>query len=202
MKSTLRPAFEAILSRYAHARASEWFGKSSPVWANFVAIAAILKDSPAVTASRHVIVRWSAGQGRWATVPWIAALDTRETTKTSRGVYVIYLFRADLSGVYLTLNQGASSILAGNGTGLTQLRARATALRERSQTLAAAGFTVATGVDLRTDVKSVRAYEDSTAAYKLYERGAVPDDAALLADLAHVLTEYVALVPSRRFLGP
>ncbi len=53
----------------------------------------------------------SKRRSEWETGRWchaVAVFDTRDTTSTKKGVYVILLFRADMSGVYVTLNQGAS----------------------------------------------------------------------------------------------
>jgi 5-methylcytosine-specific restriction enzyme B len=143
-------------------------------------------------------VRWSAGQGRWATIPWIALLDTRETTKPSDGVYAVYLFRGDMTGAYLTLSQGASSLMAGSGP--ARLRDRAAALRTRCKGLASCGFEVRAGLDLGSNASLANGYEDSTVAFKFYARGSVPSDAALHDDLAHLLDCYQALVPSSRIV--
>lgn len=48
----------------------------------------------------------SVGQGRWAEVPWIAVYDDDITDSATRGYDIVYLFRADMKGVYLSLNQG------------------------------------------------------------------------------------------------
>ncbi len=198
----LQASFETVLSNYERARGEEPFGKRSSLWSEFEGIAAGLRSSPEVARYKNIAIKWSAGQGRWATVPWIAALDSRETSKTSEGVYVIYLFRADLSGVYLTLNQGTSWLMAGNGgRGNAQLRDRAAQLRARSGPLKAAGFEVSEGIDLKSDVPLIRGYQDSTVAYKFYSRNHVPSDDALVGDLAEVLAVYETLVPSRRILG-
>ena len=37
-------------------------------------------------------------------------MNGKITTKVSKGVYIVYLFNADGSGVYLTLNQGTGGI--------------------------------------------------------------------------------------------
>lgn len=198
----IQRALETIVGRYTRARAYEAFGKRNPLWAEFERVASALKGSDAALRFPHIVIRWSAGQGRWATVPWIAALDSRETSKTSEGVYVIYLFRADMSGVYLTLNQGTSWVMAGyGGRGSAQLRDRAAQLRTRSGSLKAAGFDVSEGIDLKSDVPLIRGYQDSTVAYKFYARNQVPDDEVLLKDLVSVLGVYDRLVPSRRILG-
>lgn len=41
-------------------------------------------------------------------VPWIAILDSNVTRTAQEGLYVVYLFRQDLSRVYLSMNQGAT----------------------------------------------------------------------------------------------
>jgi 5-methylcytosine-specific restriction protein A len=62
------------------------------------------------------LVEGSAGQGQWAQVPWVALFDRLITTSAQQGFYVVYLFRADLSGVYLSLNQGITIIRETYGT--------------------------------------------------------------------------------------
>lgn len=51
-------------------------------------------------------VTGSAGQGGWATVPWLSIRNPKLSTSTQNGLYPVYLFRADGSGVYLSLIQG------------------------------------------------------------------------------------------------
>jgi hypothetical protein len=89
---------ETILHRYARARVGEFFGKEHELWTVFEAAAGELSTQAAVARRPHLKVTWSAGQGGWAKVPWIALLDDRETTTTQRGVYCVYLFRQDMSG--------------------------------------------------------------------------------------------------------
>lgn len=69
-----------------------------------------VRENVKVKDSGHMIYQGSVGKGTWATVPWVAALDTRVTNTVSEGVYVVYLFCADGSGVYLKLGQGTGGI--------------------------------------------------------------------------------------------
>ncbi|MBF2482540.1 DUF3578 domain-containing protein, partial [Listeria seeligeri] len=48
----------------------------------------------------------SVGQGRWATIPWIAVYDKDISISVMRGFNLVYLFTNDYQGVYLSLNQG------------------------------------------------------------------------------------------------
>jgi hypothetical protein len=199
----LQRSLEAILEGYARVRETERFGIRSSIWTFFEEFCNGLRDSPEIARFRNIRMKWSAGQGRWASVPWVAALDARETTKTSRGVYAIYLFRADLSAVYLTLNQGTSWFIGGYGrdAGAARLRARASKLREYCGALKSHGFELTDQIDLRSSLPLVRLYPSSTVAFKRYDKHDVPEDGAIVSDLSEVLAAYEKLVPSRRYLG-
>lgn len=51
-------------------------------------------------------VSGSVGLGRWAEIPWISIFDKKITTSAQVGYYIVFLFKSDMSGVYLSLNQG------------------------------------------------------------------------------------------------
>ncbi len=53
-------------------------------------------------------VTGSVGQGQWAEIPWLCIFSRNVTNSATRGYYVVYLFKADMSGFYLSLNQGYS----------------------------------------------------------------------------------------------
>lgn len=48
----------------------------------------------------------SIGRGNRTDYPWISILNTRVTTTTQKGIYMVFLFKKDMSGFYLSLNQG------------------------------------------------------------------------------------------------
>ena len=52
----------------------------------------------------------STGAGLWATIPWVAFFNAANSS-IQFGLYVVYLFRADMSGVYLTIGQGVSRMM-------------------------------------------------------------------------------------------
>ena len=58
--------------------------------------------------------------------------------------------------------------------------------------LEGSGFELNPNIDLRSTAGLGADYEASTVAYKLYEKGAVPNDEILLKDLAQVLEAYEA----------
>jgi hypothetical protein len=197
----LSDAFEQILSSYSAARDGEGgsFSARHPVHQLFGRLEEVLREATAVRGRNHLWVKASPGQGNWARVPWAAIADDRETRSIRRGVYVVWLFRADMSGVYLTLNQGVSELKQLHGT----MEARAI-LRRRAQQLGGLlpteadrhGFASGESIDLRTSAALGQAYEHSTAACKLYETGNIPADEVLLADLDLLLSTYDSYMDS------
>jgi 5-methylcytosine-specific restriction protein B len=106
------------------------------------------------------------------------------------------LFREDGSGVYLTLAQGVTEPLRRLGAieGKSELRTRARAIRASMDPLRDAGFSLTDDIDLHTGPGLGSNYEVSTIAYKLYERGDVPDDDRLLSDVGSLIISYEQMV--------
>jgi 5-methylcytosine-specific restriction enzyme B len=196
----LRDTFETILSDYPTARTTQPFSHDNEIRKLFDAGERAL-SSPEFLGDKTIRVKASIGQGNWAKVPWIALLDPRVTDSTQRGVYVVLLFRQDGSGVYVTLNQGVTAPQAelGPAAGREQLRERARAIRASPEIreLANEGFRLDDGIDLRADPGLGRDYEASTIAYKLYEKGGVPEDNLITNDLHALLTAYNSYVTRR-----
>ena len=48
----------------------------------------------------------SCGTGQKTDYPWVAVFNRRITTSATRGLYLVYLFKKDMTGFYLSLNQG------------------------------------------------------------------------------------------------
>lgn len=192
VSTVIREGLEKVLSKYAIARANEKFGAQHGLWSIFEGLRQALATGDAVKRRPELKVTWSVGQANWAKVPWIAFLDERETNTTQRGVYCVFLFRQDMSGVYLTFNQGVTEPKRQHGPkeGKIVLQSRAEELRKHCNDLVQYGFALDDKVDLRADSGLGSDYEDSTVAYKLYEANKVPDDAVILNDLDAVLIAY------------
>jgi hypothetical protein len=191
---------EFILARYEAARLREPFGTEHALWDVFRKLEQDLARHPAVQKRPTLHFSWSAGKSRWAKVPRIAMLDERETRTTQRGVYATFLFRQDMSGVYLALVQGVTEPKRQSGEALARstLHQRAADLREFCGSLPERGFRLDDLIDLRAEPGLGRDYEASTIAYKLYEAGDVPDDETFAADLEALLAAYERYIRARR----
>ena len=101
----LRDCLSRVLREYKTAR-NQSFPKNP--------LATFLRDDCAdILASltdnaERYTFKGSAGQGNWTDCPWIAVFDISETDSAQKGRYFVYLFREDMSGLYLSLNQGVT----------------------------------------------------------------------------------------------
>lgn len=188
----IQQSIETILNRYVQARRSEQFGGEHELFKFFEQIRDDLTQSDVLRKRPHVRVKFSAGQGNWARVPWIALLDTRETSTTQKGVYCVFLFRQDMSGVYITFNQGVTELINqyGRPRAHQELRRRAKDFQKFCGSITSHGFKLDEGIELRADPGLGADYEYSTIAYKLYETGKVPSDSSILADVELTLVAY------------
>jgi len=134
---------------------------------------------------RHVI-KGSVGQGKWATVPWVAIMDTRLTKTTQSGIYIVYLFAGDGSSLYLTLNQGCTDIIQKKGRNAAHKEMVHTAHKVRKMISTPLGFTSANNITPGNDF-----YESGCIFYKQYKAGCLPDDETLIADLRVLLNAYI-----------
>ena len=187
----LRDDLEKVLGEYAEAR-QEPFGRSHPMWGLFDSLQNKVEDSSGLKKRPHLGVKASVGQGNWAKVPWLAVLAEGRGITIQNGVYCVFLFREDMSGVYLTFNQGVTQLKKDHGVrGAREiLRKRAEGLEEYCGPLDARGFKRGEGIDLKVSSGLGKDYEASTVAYKLYPRGAVPDDGELYSDLEALMQAY------------
>ena len=56
-----------------------------------------------------LIIKGSMGQGNKSEYPWVSILNKNITRTTQSGLYIVYLFKKDMSGFYVTLNQGITN---------------------------------------------------------------------------------------------
>ncbi len=189
---SLNAALTLFLEEYPNA--TEQLFAGNPV-AEF-----IRRDVPeaieaAIGDNNRYLVRGSAGQGNWARVPWAAVFDRFVTDTAQDGYYVVYLVKEDFTGIYLSLNQGVTTVKEQYGADARK------ALRVRASDYLARIGTVADGltcgpIDLEISSQSRLGalYEQGAVCSKYYQRGNIPDDATLAADLRQFIDYYFSLV--------
>jgi MoxR-like ATPase len=197
-------ALETIVSDYVRERSqSAYPGSMLPV---FRQLETGMEQLPAITQREGVFVKAGFGQGQWADMPWLIVADSREADGPRRGVICTFKFPYDMSGVYVTLNQGIDLVIneqGGRRAARQVLRRQAESLRERASELADQGFHLDGAIDLRTNQGNHQAdFEASTVAWKFYPAGSLPSDEQLNTDFEHLLAVYLREIEAGRLGQP
>lgn len=186
----LREVLVRILTDYPRARSEPYEGH---------ALASFIRDDTAEAVRAilrphypELIVKGSAGAGNWADVPWIAVFDPKVTESATRGYYVVYLFSADGADVHLSLNQGATAVRDEFKAKAPEVLGQRAALMRRRLSDFGADLP-ATAIMLRSLNQLPRDYEAGHALGRTYNVEAMPDDAALAADLLLAAKAYLSL---------
>lgn len=196
LNNPIHGSLQFILEHYHEARERDQrLDTTHSLWQTFRTLDQALRGSaPVQRRQPNLTMNWSLGKGNWARVPWVAFLDRRETTTTRQGVYGVFLFCEDMSGVYLTLNQGVTQFIEQDRRpqARAKLRARAEQLRREKyvSALSSAGFLLDNHISLHTEASLGVDYEYATVAYKLYHKDGVPLDRDLQQDIEALLQAY------------
>ncbi|MFP9139239.1 MrcB family domain-containing protein [Devosia sp. XGJD_8] len=137
-------------------------------------------------------VKMSVGQGSWTRTPWIALLDSRVTTSTQRGIYLVFLIAEDLSATYLTLNQGMTDLVRdlGQRAAVERMQQVGQSTRPRIAGLVEDHFTLNSEIDLRSLTGAARNYEAGTIMNWALETSRLPSDTEVLSQLEVALQAY------------
>ncbi len=131
-------------------------------------------------------VKGSVGAGNWADIFWISILNTRITTSTTTGVYVVYLFERTGQKLFLTLNQGITKIKETHGRRATE-EAKKRALNIRDK-LHLENYT--NNINLNSQTQLGKGYEDTCIAAIEYNVDSLPNEEKLTDDLDEFMTIY------------
>lgn len=134
-----------------------------------------------------------------AKIPWLATLHRSITTSTTHGYYIVLLFREDMTGCALSLNQGFTHFQRAFGT--DELAHRK--VKEAGQVAASylpvpSGFVVGE-IDLVATGEMGTGYEDGAIVSKLYFDGQGISENQLRQDFGTLLGLYDTL---RQKFGP
>ncbi|MEU1226997.1 DUF3578 domain-containing protein [Streptomyces sp. NPDC005828] len=124
------------------------------------------------------------GQTTPAATPWIGVFDERGMRDPKKGLYLAYIFSADLKNVALTLQQGITWLEDRLGKG----RAREQHLRHHAAKLRRAvrrkeNLDWEDEPKLRDAAARPKAYEAASVIAKIYDTAALPSDVTLIEDL-------------------
>lgn len=143
-------------------------------------------------------VEGSPGKGNWAETVWIAVFDPLVTETAQEGFYLVYLFRRDGTGVYLSLNQGTTAVLNEVGrSGYIEVL-QDTAVRDAGLLTdnRLAGLQVGP-INLSGGTTLTKGYEAGSIASVYYLVDEIPRDEVLSEDLRRFCDLYRDLISAR-----
>jgi hypothetical protein len=143
----------------------------------------------------------SGGKGTATLTPWVGVFDPDETTRPEDGLYVVYLWAADLASVTLTLLQGITRLdrALGHREARRRLAEEAAAIRAALPAAALAGLD--TSVDLGASGFRQLGYSAACVVARRYEIGTLPPETTLRQDLARFLAVYQDAIEAKRRLA-
>ena len=124
------------------------------------------------------------GQTTPAATPWIGIFEENGASDPKRGLYLAYIFSADLKNVTLTLQQGITWLEDSLGRGTLRaghLRRHADRLRRAVKRQERQGWV--DRPELRDTAARPKAYEAASVIAKTYDAAALPSDVVLMEDL-------------------
>ena len=132
-------------------------------------------------------IRASVGQGNWANVAWIAAMNPETTKTTQNGCYVSMLFNADMSVVYIGLGLGVTKYQ--QKWGMKALDEHVSSLREILEVSVIDPHIIWDGsLDFGVGGKLPDGYRRATVFSKRFQIDNLPSDEEM-ADYLKVITD-------------
>jgi hypothetical protein len=147
-------------------------------------------------------IKGSGGKGLATFTPWVGFFDPDETSTPEEGLYLVYLFAADLKKVHLMLLLGVTVIdnkLGDHAAARAVLRAEADAIRTRLNPAALAGLQ--TSVDLASKGWRQLAYAAACVAALSYDTQKLPAEQLLRGDLARFFELYQDSIAAKRVVA-
>ncbi|SFT01953.1 DUF3578 domain-containing protein [Marininema halotolerans] len=184
----MKTIFETTMNQYLKELSNPF--KSNPFikWYTGEAIENII-SSASIDLERYIVLS-STGKGKWAEIPWAAILDKDITETPTKGYYIVYLFRADMSGVYISLNQGWTYYEKTYGAKEGREKIKESVHIWRDALRSCLNDFSFENIDLHCKLNRGKAYELGHICGKFYSQEFLPDQPTLINDLRNLLGVY------------
>lgn len=147
-------------------------------------------------------ILWSNGKTNKAELPWLAFLNPNITIKATEGYYIVYLFKADMSGVYLSLNQGWTFFQGSYGRKLAKEKLKTISDYWRGKLPISATSLSTDPIHLAHSSTGLGdGYELGHICGKFYDNATLPTETVLLNDLNEMVELYTELYNEIKDIG-
>lgn len=147
---------------------------------------------------RQFKVTGSIGQGQWAEIPWISIFLKDITISATNGYYIVYLFKSDMSGFYLSLNQGWTYFKNKYGTSQGRIKIKETSAIIKNKLSPVSNTLSSNSIDLLASGSLGKGYELGHICGCYYDSSNIPSNEILISDLRRLISEYIKL---QSFIG-
>jgi len=189
--TNLMNSIEHVLANYTAEKQQPLKGNAL---GNFVRndLVEAIYDAFAIDRQKY-LVDASVGKGNWATIPWVCIFDRSVTVSATTGFYIVLLVKKDMSGFYLSFNQGYTYFKEKYKAKLGRQKIKQTAKIIRELIEAPEGLALEE-IDLASTNDLAVGYESGHIFGKYYSAGNLPDGYELKGDFEKLLDIYQKVV--------
>ena len=139
--------------------------------------------------SSNYSVSGSCGKGTRSSSPYVAIMNNKITSTTQKGIYVDFIFKSDMSGFYLTIDQGIKNIKEEFGNKKSSEIARQAAVYFRKMISDFKGFEIGLVSGHVKKGSLEEGYENTRVIAKYYDKDNYTND-ELIEDLKNIMEIY------------
>lgn len=193
----IRELFEFILENYLADKAHYTSIQGEKKLSELPTYTKLVKELPAkfkIASSLNddYLFEGSTGKGNIAAVPHLCIFDTTITRSAQEGYYIVYLFSADMTKVYLTLEQAWTQYENKYGREQGKVEIIRNTQKIRNIIRSAEGFSFNRPM-LGGTRALARGYEYGAICSKIYFIDALPSEAEFIDDLRNLIGVYKEL---------
>lgn len=151
----------------------------------------ILNKEANINPTRFLVVG-SIGKGQYAEIPWISVFNKSITESATKGIYIVYLYTADMKGIYLSLNQGYTYFKDSFGSKKAKQEIERMADTLRNIVYIPDSMRMDT-IDLKATKPLGKGYMAGHIAGKYYDLKNMPSECDMISDLLELIDVYNAI---------
>ena len=153
----------------------------------------VIEQKANINLKKYLIVG-SIGKGQFAEIPWVSIFRKSITDTATKGIYIVYLFTADMKGLYLSLNQGFTYFKDTYGTkkGRKEIKRVSHYLQQRCKTIPE--DLNLKSIELKAEKPLGKGYVPGHIAGKYYELDKLPSSEELADDLRNLMSVYEEVI--------
>jgi len=173
-----------LKDKEAHSKAA----KTNPSWKRLVDVIPTELRSQA-KLSEKFIIKGSIGTTNINEIPWVGVFDREITKGAQNGYYVAFLFKSDMSGFYISLNQGWTQYKEQYGSRKGKLEIKKSA--EKAQAILRTTLDFDLGpIELGAKGSLGKGYELGNICSVSYSMDSLTDDNVLVNSLHALMAVY------------